>query len=96
MEYWKGLGRINGVAWMIQKSKQQQSQNGADRAEGHQSEAVVLCVFVASDGGEAHTHGHDKGNGHRAGGDASRIKSYGKEIFWYKKCQYKYQDIAQD
>ena len=25
-----------------------------------------------------------------------QIKSYGKEIFWYKKCQYKYQDIAQD
>ena len=34
MEFWKGLRRVNGVAWMIQKSKQQHSQNGSDRAEG--------------------------------------------------------------
>ena len=47
---------------------------GADGAQRHQAETVVLGVLVAADGGQAQAQRHDKGHRDGPGGDAAGVK----------------------
>ena len=63
----------------VDKAQQQHGQDGPHRTQRHQAEAVVLGLFVAADGGDAHAQRHDKGHGHGPGGDAARVKGHRQE-----------------
>ena len=64
----------------IQEAQQQHRQNGADGAQRHQTEAVGLGLFVASDGGDTNAQRHDEGYRHGAGGDAAGVKGHRQEV----------------
>ena len=72
--------RGRGGVFRVQEAQQQHRQNGADGAQRHQTEAVGLGLFVASDGGNAHAQRHDEGHRHGAGGHAAGVKGHGQEV----------------
>ena len=72
----RGVGPRGGV----EQGEDHHGQDGADGAQSHQAEAVLRGVGVAADGGDAQAQGHDEGDGHGAGGDASRVKGDGEKV----------------
>ena len=57
-------------------AQQQNGQDGADRTEGHEAEAVVRRVAVASRCGDSDTERHDKRHRHRSRRNAAGVKGH--------------------
>ena len=74
------------LAWN-DDAQNEHSQDGADRAEGHEAEAVVRRVAVGTDGGHADAQRHNEWNGHGAGGHAAGIKSDRQKLFGDERGQ---------
>ena len=68
------LGRV------VEDAQQQHHQDGSDAAQRDKAEAVVGAVLVAAGGGKTDTQRQDEGDGHRAGGDAARVKRDGNKV----------------
>ena len=66
---------------MVENAEEHHHENGADAAEGDQTEAVVAAVLAGADTGKADAEGHDEGNGHGTGGDAAGIKGHRQKVF---------------
>ena len=64
----------------IEEAQQQNRQNGTDGAQRHQTEAVGLGFFIASDGGDTHAQRHNERHRHGTGGDAAGVKGHRKEV----------------
>ncbi len=77
----------------VDKAQDQHSQNGANAAQGHQTEAVGLSVLIASDRGDTDTQCHDEGHCHGAGGDAAGIEGHAEEAGVGKGCQHEHRTI---
>ena len=71
---------VVGIGIAIEKAQQKNRQNGADGAQCHQTEAVGLGFFIASDGGDTHAQRHNERHRHGTGGDAAGVKGHRKEV----------------
>ena len=80
----------------VDQGQHHHRQDGADRTESHQAEAVLGGILVAADGGHAHAQGHDKGHGHGTRGDAAGVEGDGQEVLRYKEGQRKHEDVEHD
>ena len=87
---------VGAVAGPEQDAQQQNGQDGADRTEGHEAEAVVRRVTVASDGGHTDTQRHDEGHRDGAGGHAAGVKGDGQELFGHEGRQHEDQPVEHD
>ena len=67
---------ITALAGMIDHAEDQHRYDGTDGTQGHKTEAVVCGMAVITDGGNAHTKRHDKGNCHWACGHTAGIEGY--------------------
>ena len=73
---------MSGVGDVFKSARQTHDQNrddGADGADRHQTEAVVIVVVLLCDRRNTRADGHNEGNRHRSRGNAARIKGDGEE-----------------
>ena len=87
---------VGAVAGPEQDAQQQNGQDGADRTEGHEAEAVVRRVAVASDGGHTDAQRHDEGHRDGAGGHTAGVKGDGQELFGHEGRQHEDQPVEHD
>ena len=80
----------------IQQRQDQHRQHRPHGTQRHQAEAVLTGLAVASGGGDAHAQSHDKGDGHRACGDAAGIKCHRQKISGSKGGQGENYQIGDD
>ena len=89
-------GNIFAGPCPVGNPENQNGENRAHRAQGHQAKAVVFRIAVASDRRNAHAQSHDKRHGHGAGSDAAGIKGHRKKFPGNKLCQQEDKSIYAD
>ena len=92
----KRCGHIAGILRMVQKPQKEHCKNRSDGTQRYQTEAVVLGMFITSNGSKTDTKRHDKRNCHGAGSHPAGIKCDSDKIPWNKQGQYCHKDIKKD
>ena len=86
----------NGGIVLVEKSKNQNGKNRANRAKSNKTKAVGFGVFIASYIRHTKSKCKDKRNSHWSGCNTAGIKSDAKKIFVGKKSKQKYDGIKED
>ena len=89
----RGIGRIQ---FRHHDAQDHHRQNGADGAQGDETEGVVAGVLIASDGRHTDTQRHDKGHRDGAGGNAAGIKGHRHKVVGHKEGQGEHQDVEKE
>ena len=74
-------------------AEDQHRQNGAHRAQCHQTKAVVRRMAVAADRRHAHAQRHDKRYRHGAGGHTAGVKGHGQKLPGHKGSQHEHKAV---
>ena len=93
------MHRRNGrrlAAAAAEKAQQQYRQDGPDRAQGHQAEAVRLSLPVTSHMGDTNAQGKDERHRHGPRGHTAGVKGNTQKIPVRKGCQGKHGYVAPD
>ena len=86
----------NGGIVLVEKSKNQNCKNRANRAKRNKTKAVGFGVFIASYIRHTKSKCKDKRNSHWSGCNTAGIKSNAKKIFVSKKSKQKDYGIKED